>query len=712
MNMHNPPRDGKPANVNLSETVKAPALSPLHQAARDYAAKDWPVFPCIAGDKKPACANGYQDGTTDLDVIDMWWTENPEYNIGLCPDDVGLAVIDEDSAKGGDVAPLHLPKTRTVETPSGGKHYYFLGSVPPTVGKLGPHIDTRGQKSYVLVPPSVVNGKSYREIDDRDPVALPAEIEDRAAARADAQTSEVHDLDLPGNVATARRKIADLIERKDVAVQDQGGDNRTYQLACELVRDLGLSVDKALEVIAPWNDACVPPWSDDELRAKLENAASYGQNEAGTYATTPAADKFKLPEGEVAGTGAKQSLAPIKFSDLLAQPVRPVDEIIPGLIEKGIATMLSGPGGTHKSRLALQFGLCVQAGVPVFGNRVTRATFIYLDYENGRNEIARRTQAINGRLKLPALASGGYLDLKTRVIADNGPVPAYEASPTLATVTDEGITLEPMYHELYGYLRSITGHKFVVLDSCYNVLRFIGQAKINETAVKAALDLLDHLCAATDSTIVYLWHPSQAGMTRGDATGWSVAWHNTPRARLSINRVENVKDAFDLKVEKRNNGPYGQVTTLHWLDGVLLPAADVGGEDREKLLFEACIRVALQAAEMDTPITRQRKLIDHQLVAIEREVGFKPTQREVKEQLHRAVLEKRLRYSRGYGKQMAGYFPFSLDPSTMRTLAAMGGLPVYQAGMARDKAHARRKAEEAKGEEAETVPDEADSDAE
>ncbi len=216
-------------------------------------------------------------------------------------------------------------------------------------------------------------------------------------------------------------------------------------------------------------------------------------------------------------------------------------------------------------------------------------------------------------------------------------------------------------------LRATPGHKFVVLDSTYNVLRFIGQAKISEPAVKAALNLLDHLCAATDSTIMYLWHPSRAGIERGDASGWSVAWENTPRARLSISKVENTNDAFTLKVEKRNNGPTGETITLHWHDGTLLPLADMPGKG--KGLLDACVELALEAAENGSPIQLQRKITPPQLAHLERVLGFRPSNQDVKDALQQAMLDKKLRYVKGHGKTTAGYYPYSLDPVMAATYA-------------------------------------------
>lgn len=362
-------------------------------------------------------------------------------------------------------------------------------------------------------------------------------------------------------------------------------------------------------------------------------------------------------------------LRSVSFATLMERTIKPIEEIIPGLIEKGIATMFAGPGGTHKSRLAQQIGLSIQAGVPIFGKITEPCTFVYLDYENGDAEITRRTHTMRSRLGLHPDTAGHYFDLKGGLLeADKGPLPANQLSPPLALIEETGVTCMPLYFELHEFLRSIPGHKFVVGDSCYNLLNFTGQTKINESSVKVALNLLDYLCQATDSTMIYLWHPSQAGMERGDASGWSVAWHNTPRARLSLSKADNTPDAFELKVEKRNNGPAGSIITLHWRDGILLPLSTIEMANQPAALFEACVTAALRAAESGSPIQRQREVVKWLIDDIERAAGFKPTQRQVKEELENAVGRQRLRYIKGHGKQQAGYFPMTTEPATLRLI--------------------------------------------
>lgn len=89
--------------------------SPLGQAAGDYAARGWPVFPlhsrlsdggCSCG--KPACDSpakhprtrfGLKEATTDHNRIVAWWRNSPNANVGLATGH-GLVVLDIDGEDG------------------------------------------------------------------------------------------------------------------------------------------------------------------------------------------------------------------------------------------------------------------------------------------------------------------------------------------------------------------------------------------------------------------------------------------------------------------------------------------------------------------------------------------------------------------------------------------------------------------------------------
>lgn len=78
-------------------------------------------------------------------------------------------------------------------------------------------------------------------------------------------------------VDRARRYLA----RVPPAVAGQHGDVHTFRVCCRLVRGFALSDDEALEVLSDWNQRCLPPWSDDELRDKLSRAHRYGREPIG-----------------------------------------------------------------------------------------------------------------------------------------------------------------------------------------------------------------------------------------------------------------------------------------------------------------------------------------------------------------------------------------------------------------------------------------------
>jgi len=205
------------------------------------------------------------------------------------------------------------------------------------------------------------------------------------------------------------------------------------------------------------------------------------------------------------------------------------------------------------------------------------------------------------------------------------------------------------------------------VDSCYNFLRFVGSAKVNEGAVNSAIGALQRFCLECDCTILMLWHPSQAGQERGDASGWSVAWHNAPRQRLSITAVKDVDDAFELKVEKRNHGPKGQAMTLYWSDGVLLPRTEVAVTEQKDHFVRAVVRVATMAAQAGAPIQVQRRLLGWHLDEIAKDIGRRPSERDVKEALAAALPAGFLRYVRGSTQRVAGYYP--ADESKAEELA-------------------------------------------
>lgn len=140
-------------------------MSDLLHAALQYAEAGIPVFPCEPDGKAPVTVGACKDATTSPHQIKVWWGRGARYNIGLRPADAGWIVLNADLYKGVDPDLLAgLPDTFTVETPRGGKHYYFESPGEHGNAPFDQHIEVHSANDYVLAPESIVNGKPYRVI--------------------------------------------------------------------------------------------------------------------------------------------------------------------------------------------------------------------------------------------------------------------------------------------------------------------------------------------------------------------------------------------------------------------------------------------------------------------------------------------------------------------------------------------------------------------
>jgi len=147
-------------------------MSTFLEAALGYAAHGLPVLPLQPREKAPAVARGFYAATANPETIKRL-RRIADRNIGIPTGSIsGFWVLDIDPGGEDKVRRLEaengaLPATRTVITPRGGRHMWFqyTGPVPSTAGRIAPHVDTRGDGGYVVVPPSVT-ARAYSWSDD------------------------------------------------------------------------------------------------------------------------------------------------------------------------------------------------------------------------------------------------------------------------------------------------------------------------------------------------------------------------------------------------------------------------------------------------------------------------------------------------------------------------------------------------------------------
>lgn len=368
-------------------------MTALHEAALAYARDGIRVFPCIVDGKAPATPRSFEDATTDLDQINKWWQE-ADYNLAICPEHAGWAVIDVDHLDALGKLPEPLPETYEVSTPRGGRHFYFEGSIRASVRKLvpGEGIDTRGVRSYVLVSPSRVNGLPYTILNDRPIASLPEWVSgalERNAVEAQAPPAEI---DERGAVSRARLLLRDCVRQGRLAVIGSGGDDLTLQLAYQL-RDLGLSQEKSRELlIEEWYPHCDPNTIPEFIDEKCRNAWAYALNSsAGTDAVSSSEEVFgaRIASLEIQDEPAKRSKFYPEDEDEQDATEEP-KWLIPGVIPDQSSVLLYGPTGSYKSTLALDIGLSVASKVEILGSMPVRHGPVFYATLEGRASLKKR----------------------------------------------------------------------------------------------------------------------------------------------------------------------------------------------------------------------------------------------------------------------------------------------------------------------------------
>jgi hypothetical protein len=394
-------------------------VSDLLSAALEYSRRGWKVFPLAPNSKIPMKGSGgVKDATTDTQTIRGWWAKNPSANIGLAcgVGDCGPYVIDVDAPNGGHkadgfaslaAAGVSLPsQTWIAETPSGGKHYYYGLQEEPNAdelrnctnanGLLG--VDYRAAGGYVVAPPSVIDGKPYQWIARPRYLApfppsmylKPKSIQNTLTA-APVVAPVADDISSADTTERARLYLASC----DAAISGSGGHNATLHAAHALVVGFGLNDADALSLLMnEYNPRCVPPWTERELRHKVESARNNPQkplgyllnerltndnkglidnetqklgtdvaaqflHKTGTKQNTPKADDF------AARYARRRRLD--EFKDPLPEEDDPDVLFKNGWLKRGGGAFFVSVSGAGKSVAATQAAACWGVGRPFFG---------------------------------------------------------------------------------------------------------------------------------------------------------------------------------------------------------------------------------------------------------------------------------------------------------------------------------------------------------
>lgn len=368
------------------------------EAALSYAMRGWKVFPCAANTKIPlAGTHGVKDATDNVDIINDWWRNNPDANIGLaCGSVSGFYVIDidvrpEKQINGFDSikeAKLTIPPTLYQNTPSGGVHllYKCEGDKPANKNGFLQGVDIRGDGYYIVATPSIINGKAYEWKNSEASLSeFPKEFKYKKTF-ADISIPSVCSVEGIPDIERAMAYLAEI----PGAVEGVDGHAKLFWVAQVLVNGFHLSdADAEMLMWNEYNPRCMPPWernskTEKEFKHKIDEAHRKPNPEAVSIYNSLNNDDFitnfdfdKCIESVKALLAPKvQSISPEKTITKFDAQVN--DLLVPEGLVGDIAKWINDTAGCYQPLFALGAALTLCGAL--FGRKVC-------DESNGRTNI-------------------------------------------------------------------------------------------------------------------------------------------------------------------------------------------------------------------------------------------------------------------------------------------------------------------------------------
>lgn len=241
--------------------------------ALDALEKGFAPIPVVAGTKIPAVKwKQWQAMLPPEDLVREWFSVRS--NIAVVTS--GMVVFDVDDPEKAELVIAECGTTpHMLRTPRGGVHLGYRkrkGSVVSNQVKLkGLPIDIRTDGGLELIADSFTDMGAYtwlqsglRPISEL-PVANIGWTREQTKKR-------VKTVVLDENAEVMVRRARAYVATIEPAVSGQAGHNRTFRVACTLVQKFGLTAEQAWPILVEFGERCQPPWSEGELKHKLEDA--------------------------------------------------------------------------------------------------------------------------------------------------------------------------------------------------------------------------------------------------------------------------------------------------------------------------------------------------------------------------------------------------------------------------------------------------------
>lgn len=405
-----------------------------------------------------------------------------------CGDQVTKEEMQEMTATG---QPLPVPKATVGKECHDAKRIWCLYGT--TKRKGTPTVERPHRRTFLH------GGEPWNQVDALENVRLLREFV-AAAQYAD----DLHKNRPTGDLLSRARAY---IAKEPPAISGQHGHDRTFHVACVLVKDFGLAQDLAYQAIQEWNRTCVPPWSEKELRHKLADAA-----------------RKEGPVGRLAGeqpaqTEQVQSQTECPAPEqITADDVATIDDLIaagaeirwlwPGWIQTGVLTAIAAPAGTGKTRFCadlvrrIRHGLTWPDGQTILTPQDAIALWVVADNHHDEMVTLAADFNIKDNIRINASKKEPYGGTTLDEVADLRALAARVAAvrpvmvivDTVGGATDKNMTKQEDAKAFYGPLQTIA-RQYNTAVLCITHLnatgQFLGRRILERVRVALKMDTPD-----------------------------------------------------------------------------------------------------------------------------------------------------------------------------------------------------------------------------
>jgi RecA-family ATPase len=305
----------------------------------------------------------------------------------------------------------------------------------------------------------------------------------------------------------------------------------------------------------------------DDLRRALAPAAPADEQSPPDDVPLPnGLEDYGLPPDAdlgISATTAPAEIQPFETFDASqweGVPIEPRRWIAHNRIPVGEPGIMSGDGGTGKTKLALQLAIAISAGLRDWVGGVVEAEgpVIVFSAEEKLKEMHRRTLDIIEHRGLSFRDMAGGLHF----ICDT-------ANPILGTI-DRNMIVQPTT-SLLRLERTVAAIRpaLVIIENAADV--YSGNESDRPNVTRFMRGLLGRLTVPCDSTVMLIQHPSVSGLADGTGRAGSTGWNNSGRWRTNFTKVKDSDDLRQLEIIKNNYGPTGEKIALRWDRGVFVP---------------------------------------------------------------------------------------------------------------------------------------------